>query len=121
MKDRNPISRQLLLSAGIAAALIVVGILLRGQSSSRKADAAAPAADGVTVSDAGRQIAQIEVAPVAVQRLQDAVRATGQILYPADQTVKISPRLQGRVRQVFVRVGDPVTAGQTLALLDSVD
>ena len=53
--------------------------------------------------------------------MEGIVRATGQVNFNADQTVKISPRLPGRIESVFVKVGDPVAAGQTLAILDSVD
>ena len=74
----------------------------------------------VTVSQAGAKAINLETVTARLAPFAADLQATGTISYPADQTVKISPRLSGRVRQVFVRVGDRVTAGQTLALLDSV-
>ena len=63
----------------------------------------------------------METAPARLETLAADLQATGIVSYPADQSVKISPRVAGRVRQVFVSVGDHVTAGQTLAMLESVD
>jgi RND family efflux transporter MFP subunit len=122
MPTKTPLSRQIVLSLGIVAALGGVGFVLSRQSSS-ETHAAAPAVstESVEVSGIGQKVVQVETSPVQAETQATDLHATGQILFSSDQTVKISPRLSGRVRQVFVRVGDHVTAGQTLALLDSID
>ena len=122
MSEKTALPRQILTSLGIVAVLVGIGFVLNRQGRS-ETRAAAPAAstESVVVSGIGQKVVQIETAPVQAETLATDLHATGQILFSSDQTVKISPRLTGRVRQVFVRVGDHVTVGQTLALLDSVD
>jgi membrane fusion protein, heavy metal efflux system len=128
MTGKASISRQVLISMSVITALGVGGFLL-----TRKAEVAANAADpppdhasrgappANTVSETGQRVLQIETEPVHAAALEPGIQATGLISFPADQTVKISPRLQGRIRQVLVRVGDHVAAGQMLAVLESVD
>jgi len=115
------LTRQLGITLPILVALALGGFLI---VHSGRTDPEAPAASPntpVAVSEAGREVVQIMTVPVALSALQERVVTTGLVSYPADQTAKISPRLQGRIRQVFVNVGDRVSIGQTLAVLDSVD
>lgn len=114
-------SRQILLSLCIVAVLVVVGFALSRQVTPETHAAPAASTTNVSVSGIGQKVVQIETAPVRAETLAADLHATGQILFSSDQTVKISPRLTGRVRQVYVRVGDHVVVGQPLALLDSVD
>jgi cobalt-zinc-cadmium efflux system membrane fusion protein len=122
MTGKASISRQFVISMGVIVALGAGGFLL-----TRKAGVAANAADppsqapANTISETGRRVLEIGTEPVHAEVLEHSIQATGLISFPADQTVKISPRLQGRIRQVFVGVGDRVAAGQILAVLDSVD
>jgi cobalt-zinc-cadmium efflux system membrane fusion protein len=95
--------------------------LARSAPRSVPSDTPAPPTDSVSVSATGREVVQIETVPVRAEAVVGTLHASGQVSFPADQTVKVTPRTQGRVREVLVRVGDRVTAGQTLALLDSVD
>lgn len=118
---QSPLPRQIMVSLGIYIALGIVGSLLSHHGRSEAHAAAAAGTESVAVSNVGQKVVQVETAPARTESLSGDLRVTGQILYPSDQTVKISPRLTGRVRQVFVRVGDRVKAGQALALLDSVD
>jgi len=122
MKDRSPLSRQIAFSAPVLV-LFVVCLFLFGGKPPSSDDNPKPgdSTDLVSVSKEGAKLTNIEVITVASKTLEQDVRVTGQILYPPDTTVKISPRLQGRVKQVLVRVGDSVGEGQTLAILDSVD
>ena len=122
MKTKTPLSRQLLLSIPFLV-VFVVALLFFVVRKAASDDEPKPAAstDEVVVTKEGGKLANIEVTTVGTESLQQDVRVTGQVLYPPDTTVKISPRLQGRVKQVFVKVGDPVSVGQTLAILDSVD
>ena len=121
MNHPNSIAKQIPLTVGILAVLGVGGFLLTRQAKTDPTESAAPKTDVITVSDSGRKAVNIETAVVRDANRADAIHATGQVTFPADSTVKISPRLAGRVRKVFVRVGDHVAAGQTLAIMDSVD
>ena len=118
----SSLRRQTILSLIVVAVLAVFGFLLTRSARSQTKETPAPSlSDAVTLSHQGAQYAGIETAAVTAEMVTNEVQASGQIAYSADSTVKISPRLQGRVREVFVKVGDHVTVGQTLALLDSVD
>ncbi len=120
----QPLMRQLSVTAMVALVLAIGGFLIvragRSENNAAGSQATTPNVP-ITVSEAGRQVVQIQTVPVRMDALQGRVQMTGLVSYPADQTVKISPRLQGRIRQVFVSVGDHVSPGQVLAVLDSVD
>src|SRR5262249_44586399 len=122
MTEKASISRQLVLSACVLVALGVGGFLLVRRSTPAFSEAAPTSrTDALTVSATGHRVLQIETEPVRVQALERDIQATGLLSCPADESIKISPRVQGRIRQVFVRVGDHVKTGQTLAILDSAD
>ncbi len=122
MTDKTPLTKQLVYSAPILA-LFVIAFVVFGNKSSVAEQKPKPAAstDSVSVSPEGEKATDIEVATVTQEAVQQDIRVTGQVLYPPDATVKISPRLAGRVKAVLAKVGDHVTVGQTLAVLDSVD
>ena len=118
--QKTPLPRQLMMSSGIVGALAGIGLLLTYRP--KEAPAAPPSRiANVEVSALGASVLHIQTALVRREMVADALTATGVLAYPSDQTVKISPRVQGRVRQVYARVGDRVQAGQTLAILESVD
>ena len=121
---RPRLTRQVGVTVPVLLALGLGGFLIvrSGHSDAGPPPAAAASRNApVAVSEAGRQAVQIRTAPVLLSALEGRLQTTGLVSYPVDQTVKISPRLQGRIRQVYVSVGDPVSAGQVLAVLDSVD
>jgi RND family efflux transporter MFP subunit len=108
-----------------AMALTILGVswlvspAFHGSSSHASAD---PQDKGsVSVSDEGKRVVDIQTEAVRLDAFDGTVNATGQVSFPLDQTVHISPRLQGRIRTVLVQVGDMVSKGQTLAVMDSVD
>lgn len=118
------IKRQLWSTFTVLVILAVVGLFVvrSGHSENNDANAPAPSPSApIAVSQIGRETVQIKTVPVKLESLDNKLQSTGLVSYPADQTVKISPRLQGRVRQVFVNVGDHIAVGQVLAILDSVD
>lgn len=122
MKQRNSILQQAIISAGVLVILLMAGMMLMAQPHAKQTETpASKDTNTVEVSQEGGKAIQIETAPVVAKATLETIQTTGQLSYPADQTVKISPRVQGRVRQVFVRVGDRVRVGQPLVLLDSVD
>ena len=119
-----PLARQMGVTAPVLLALGLGGLLIVRAGRTDAGPTAAPAASPnapVAVSEAGRRAVQIQTTPVRPSALAGRLQTTGLVSYPADQTAKISPRLQGRIRQVLVNVGDSVAVGQTLAVLDSVD
>lgn len=95
---------------------------LKGHGDSDDADTSAPAsATAVSVSPVGQSVAQIKTISVPLEALDNQVRATGLVTYPGDTSVKIAPRVTGRVRDVYVQAGDHVAAGQAVATIDSPD
>lgn len=122
--NRLRLTRQIGITIPVVMALGLGGLLIVRSGHTDTGRPAAPAASPnapVAVSEAGRQAVQIQTAPVRLSALEGRLQTTGLVSYPSDQNVAISPRLQGRVRAVYVSVGDHVTAGQPLALLDSTD
>jgi cobalt-zinc-cadmium efflux system membrane fusion protein len=49
------------------------------------------------------------------------LRLPGRLAWDEDRTVRVFPAFAGRVVKIFVKPGDPVAAGQSLALLASSD
>jgi cobalt-zinc-cadmium efflux system membrane fusion protein len=122
MNCKANLVRQLTTSIPVLIVIGFAGFLLTRQAKSASKETTVPSSGNtITISDRGRQVVHIKTETVRCEPLEESIRTTGQVEFPSDQTVKISPRLQGRIRQVFVRVGDPVSVGQTLAILDSVD
>jgi RND family efflux transporter MFP subunit len=122
MSKRSSLLRQLVLTALVAALFAIVCVVLsRKAGSDDKRAAPALSKTVISVAPEGVRAADIQVAMVQSQTLPETIHTTGQVFYSPDSTVRISPRLAGRVKQVFARVGDRVSAGQTLAILDSVD
>lgn len=59
---------------------------------------------------------------VAVDRDPGGIlRLPGRLAWNEEKTVRVFPQLAGRVQRIAADVGQPVKAGQTLALLDSGD
>jgi cobalt-zinc-cadmium efflux system membrane fusion protein len=122
LKESANRTRQILLSLAICVVLGVAGFALHRAGRAETRESSPPTdAGAIRVSPTGQRVVKIATETVRLQALPGVIHATGQVAFPADQTVKISPRLAGRIKAVFVRVGDHVTPGQTLALLDSVD
>lgn len=121
--QKASLAYQLALTAAIIVALAVGWRMLVRSPAHDSHPEAAPSSQGqaVFVAESARHILQIRTEPVRAATVVQQIRATGQVAFPADRTVKISPRLPGRIDQVFVSVGDHVAAGQALAVLDSVD
>ncbi len=63
--------------------------------------------------------AGVRVAPVSAGRIEQRLRAPGQVVVPADQRALVAARFPGLVRELRVEVGDRVAAGQTLATVES--
>jgi cobalt-zinc-cadmium efflux system membrane fusion protein len=63
----------------------------------------------------------VVVAPARKQRMAGMISATGKVEANADKIAHVSPRISGKVVSVSASLGDTVSAGQSLATLDSVE
>jgi cobalt-zinc-cadmium efflux system membrane fusion protein len=63
----------------------------------------------------------VVVAPAKKQRLAGVISATGKVEANADRIAHVSPRISGKIVAVRASLGDSVSAGQSLAILDSVE
>lgn len=63
----------------------------------------------------------VVIAPAQKQRLAGAINATGKVEANADKIAHVSPRISGNIVAVKASLGDSVSAGQALAILDSVE
>jgi cobalt-zinc-cadmium efflux system membrane fusion protein len=64
---------------------------------------------------------RIRVAPVEERALSDILETTGRVDFDQDRLAHVSPRVPGRVHRVLATLGDRVRAGQTLAIIDSIE
>jgi len=64
---------------------------------------------------------QITVAPAASGELDAAILASATVEATPDAEAVLTARAPGTVSRIMVRIGDPVRAGQTLALVESRD
>jgi cobalt-zinc-cadmium efflux system membrane fusion protein len=63
----------------------------------------------------------VVVAAAKKQRIAGFISATGKVEANADRIAHVSPRIPGKLVSVKASLGDGVSAGQTLATLDSVE
>ena len=63
----------------------------------------------------------VVVAQGKKQRMSGVISATGKVEANADRIAHVSPRISGKVVTVRASLGDDVSAGQVLAILDSVE
>jgi HlyD family secretion protein len=81
---------------------------------------AAALACGVIAACGGAPVAaEVRTSQVARGSVTQTVAVSGSV--SSAGTVKLNPATNGKVAQLFVAVGQPVTAGQPLARLDSTD
>lgn len=65
--------------------------------------------------------AGIDIAPAWQDRVTESVTAGGQVGFDPARVVRVPARVPGTAQRVFKTVGDPVTAGEVLALVESAD
>jgi cobalt-zinc-cadmium efflux system membrane fusion protein len=83
--------------------------------------AAQPFADGVEVTAAALHNMNLHFAKATVQPLVRIVRATGMVAFNDLRMAQLGAPARGRIQSIEVAVGQPVQAGQRLALLDNYD
>jgi len=86
-------------------------------------EAATPTAsnDRLVITPQAIATSQITVAPAASGELDAAVIASATVEATPDAEALLTARAPGTITRIFSRIGDPVRAGQTLALVESRD
>lgn len=77
--------------------------------------------DSIAITDQGIATSEIKVAPVEAGGLDAAVFAAATVEATPDAEAVLTPRADGTVVRIFKRIGDPVRAGEALALVESRD
>ncbi|GHV75875.1 membrane protein [Spirochaetia bacterium] len=93
----------------VFAGLIVMSYLAGGRT------AGAPAGGGRTAGD-GRNATVIRATPVVLGTIENSVVLSGDVL--ARTQVSIYPTMAGKITEMRLPVGDRVSAGQTVAMVD---
>ncbi len=96
------------------AAAPSTGVKARGNSGSPR-----PLGGSIRFAEEKWQAAGLEIAPVEKKTLADSVWVTGKIALNEDRLAHVYPLVEGVVREVRVRYGQQVMAGDALAELDS--
>jgi cobalt-zinc-cadmium efflux system membrane fusion protein len=94
---------------------------MAGFSPASPARAAATPDPQASVELADSQVAQTKIQPVEERDFPVEKEAIGSIDFNADMTVQVFTPYQGRIIDLFARVGDDVKRGQTLFTIDSPD
>lgn len=78
-------------------------------------------AGDVVVTEEAMRLAEIKVEAVTAREVSERLSVNGIIQAGGDDLVKVTPRVAGKVTKLLVGAGDPVQAGQIMALLESTD
>ena len=116
------------LYAGTAVALIAAAGLgfgiarLTVPSAAPPIEAAAPSPtsnDAVAISAEAIRISEIGVAAAAAGELDAAIPASASVAATPDAEAVLTARAAGTITRILKRIGDPVRAGETIALVES--
>ncbi len=77
--------------------------------------------DSIPLSADAIRASQIAVAPASAGELDAAIAASATVDSPPDAEAVLTARAAGTVTRIFKRIGDPVRAGETIALVESRD
>src|SRR5262249_23824979 len=104
----------------IVTAIAAAAVLGRGsQLLLRRPQVSAQSAHKPPVADAAPIGIRAEAA--AIRRVVGSLRVSGQVIPDESRTVKVSPRVAGRLVDVKVKVGDAVQPGEIVASVASTD
>lgn len=110
-------------TAGGAVTYVVVRGLPRStapdQGAASESSAEHEAGGVVKLAKAKWNTAGIRIEPAQRQTLRPTIRLTGKLALNQDRLAQVFPQVEGIVRQVPVRFGQDVVAGQTLAVIGS--
>lgn len=95
--------------------------LPRSAAPTSAVEAAQPLPDSVDVAPPALQNMDLHLATVNAQPLVRTVSTTGVVAFNDLRMAQLSPPARGRIQSIEVAVGQPVRAGQRLALLDNFD
>jgi len=65
--------------------------------------------------------AGLHMAAAKLRDLPTVLDTTGEVAFDQDHVAHVSPRIPGRVHRVHAKLGDTVKAGQSLAIIDSIE
>lgn len=102
------------------APLFVAALVLAGCDGDAPTAAPSPV-DPLLVTAPESLKAQIDVKPVGPAPVADILRVAGRIDFDDARVARIGAPVTGRVTDLLARLGDPVSAGDTLALLHSTE
>ncbi len=75
----------------------------------------------IEISPEGEKAIGLKVAPIKLSNVRKYLKATGQVVADDNEYADLSVPISGFVTKVYVKEGDRVSRGQTLALLRSVE
>jgi RND family efflux transporter MFP subunit len=119
-----PAGRQAIMVAVIFVVLIALVAVSKSRAHSGAGEASSGSAlnpNQALVSRAAAEAIELKTARVTVEPGAHVIRTNGVIHFSPYDTINVSPRLVGRVRAVFVKVGDHVSQGEALAEMVSTD
>lgn len=76
---------------------------------------------GIVLSPEALKNAGIKVEPATLRSLPATIRVTANIAHNQDRRFHVTPRVRGRVVEVYTSIGSAVSVGSPLALLDSTE
>ena len=116
MKKRYFIAALLFL--GVIVALIFI---LRDKPATPAKETKAEDPNVVELSSEAQRNANLTVASVGEQKIQEMIKATGVVSPDETRVAHIYPLAQGIAEKPYVRLGDHVQAGQPLLLYDNIE
>lgn len=75
----------------------------------------------VSLDEQGIAAIKIKTEPATRGKLQNSLKATGEVLADETRAFNVTVPIAGVVRKVLVKQGDTVKAGQTMAILHSIE
>jgi cobalt-zinc-cadmium efflux system membrane fusion protein len=92
-----------------------------GEKQGEHSEAGHGDADQLKLTAEAIEAAGIKTEEIAEAEIVDQLIVTATIRPNQDRITHVSPRVSGRIVKVQAKLGDPVKAGQTLAVLDSLE
>ena len=115
--------------AGLAVGILIIALLQAGKAGWFGGHEAPPAPAPLQHQDDGKIVipkdsplrSHIAVAPAATRSVGAKLSVPATIEADPARTIAVTPPLTGRLAELKVRLGDRVSAGQVLAVIDSPD
>lgn len=73
----------------------------------------------VKLSEEGLKLAGVETFTAKIEEIQDSLKLTGTVMSTTKGRAVVTPPIAGRITSIAVNLGDNVSQGQTLAILES--